>query len=519
MGKHVLVIGAGIAGLSAASYLQRNGFQTEIFESNSRPGGLCTSWRRDGYNFDGCIHWLMGSSPSSNLNWIWKELGAGDLDYVEWKTYASILLSDGDLFTVHTDPDQFEGEMLRLGPEDGTLIKKIADGVRAMRDFDLPAAFDRLSLAEGMSLLSRLPRALPILTKWMKKPLSTLVDGMKSDRLREGFGILFGDSLRELPAGAFFVMLGFMAKGSSGYPIGGSDAFARAIERKYLELGGRIRYGFRVDQIVVENGTAVGLRGNGAEVRGDIVISAADAYDTVHRMLGGWYVSRDLQRAFESGKRYPSLIYVSLGLAKDCSALPHSQVFRLEKPLVLENGALTKDTLGVRFFSFDPTSAPEGKTAAAVMIETTNDAFWTELKRRDPEAYEAEKESTAKRVIEALDSRFPGLGAAVETFDVATPNTFIRYTNNWHGSYEGWLPSVGTLGKSMAKTFPGLSNFYQLGQWVNPGGGLPPCGIDGRNLAKRLCRREGLAFDPDGTGEADARPEIEPADAGRRLAG
>ena len=65
MGKRVLVIGAGIAGLSTASYLQRNGFDTEIFELHTQPGGLCTAWKRGGYTFDGCIHWLMGSGTSS----------------------------------------------------------------------------------------------------------------------------------------------------------------------------------------------------------------------------------------------------------------------------------------------------------------------------------------------------------------------------------------------------------------------------------------------------------------------
>ena len=61
MSKRVLVIGAGIAGLSAASYLQRNGFETEIFELHDLPGGLCTSWKRNGYTFDG---WELPEAPA-----------------------------------------------------------------------------------------------------------------------------------------------------------------------------------------------------------------------------------------------------------------------------------------------------------------------------------------------------------------------------------------------------------------------------------------------------------------------
>lgn len=499
MPKHVLVIGAGIAGLSAASYLQRNGFETEIFEMHTQPGGLCTAWKRGGFTFDGCIHWLMGSGPSSNLHWIWKELGAGDLDYIEWDSYMTVWLSDGDSFTVYTDPDKLEAEMLRLGPDDRKTVNFLIGGIRKVSRLDMPAAMDRMTIMEKLRLLPSFLFAMAtVFKKWMKTPVSAVVAGIRGGKLREALTVLVGEqNMASFPVGGLLMMLGFMAKKSNGYPLGGSAAFARAIEKKYLELGGKIRYGFKVDEIVIDNDRAVGLKGRGQEVRGDIIISAADAYDTVNRLMGGKYVSPDLAKAFESYERFPSLIFVSLGLGKDYSAIPPCQVFAMKAPLVLENGALHHDRLAVRFFTFDPSSAPPGKTAAVVMIETPHDDYWTGLKADHPEAYAAEKKSTAEKVIAALDRVFPGLKEDVEIVDVATPHTLIRYTNNWHGSFEGWRISTGTFGKKMAKTFPALSGLYMVGQWVNPGGGLPPCGIDGRNLAKKLCRLEGRKFRPD----------------------
>jgi len=59
----VLIIGGGVAGLSAGSYLQMNGYDTEIFELNSNAGGLCVSWKRKAYTIDGCVHWLIGGNP------------------------------------------------------------------------------------------------------------------------------------------------------------------------------------------------------------------------------------------------------------------------------------------------------------------------------------------------------------------------------------------------------------------------------------------------------------------------
>ena len=62
MTKKIIIIGAGIAGLSVQEFLRAlNGFDVEVFEMHSKPGGECTGWQRGGFHFDNCIHWLMGS--------------------------------------------------------------------------------------------------------------------------------------------------------------------------------------------------------------------------------------------------------------------------------------------------------------------------------------------------------------------------------------------------------------------------------------------------------------------------
>ena len=75
MEKSIIIIGAGIAGLSAGCYGQMNGYRTRIFEMDTKPGGLCTTWERKGYKIDGCIHWLVGSRPGTSFYRIWEELG------------------------------------------------------------------------------------------------------------------------------------------------------------------------------------------------------------------------------------------------------------------------------------------------------------------------------------------------------------------------------------------------------------------------------------------------------------
>ena len=72
--KSVAIIGAGIAGLAAGTYLQSSGFDVTIYEQHLIPGGLSTSWSRKGYLFEGGMHWLTGSSPKLALNKVWKEV-------------------------------------------------------------------------------------------------------------------------------------------------------------------------------------------------------------------------------------------------------------------------------------------------------------------------------------------------------------------------------------------------------------------------------------------------------------
>ena len=90
---------------------------------------------------------------------------------------------------------------------------------------------------------------------------------------------------------------------------------------------------------------------------------------------------------------------------------------------------------------------------------------------------------------------FEDIKDKVKVVDVATPATFIRYTHNWQGSYQGWYPSGDLLtAKPLSKTLPGLARFYMIGQWVEPGGGLPIVALAGRNVAQMLCKRDGKRF-------------------------
>ena len=153
------------------------------------------------------------------------------------------------------------------------------------------------------------------------------------------------------------------------------------------------------------------------------------------------------------------------------------------------------DRLEVETFGSNSGLCPEGKTVMTVRLPTIYE-FWIALKKDNPSRYRAEKRRIVSEVIGILDRRFPGLAGRLECSDIATPATYVRYTGNWKGSYEGWLPTPRILGRRIACTLPRLEDFYMAGHWVVAGGGLPSAALSGRYVAQIICARNGKTFVP-----------------------
>ena len=214
----------------------------------------------------------------------------------------------------------------------------------------------------------------------------------------------------------------------------------------------------------------------------------------MHDLLDGKYMPKKIKVALKTYKRFPSIINIALGINKDLSKNFHHLNFPLEKPITIEKGKNTITRLSVRMYHFDPQSTPKGKTSVIIIIPTYNDKYWSNLKNNSYSEYIKEKEYLATEIIQALENEIIGIKDAVEVIDIATPDTIKRYTNNWHGSFEGFLPTRKTMMKKLPNTLDNLNNFYIHNQWLHPGGGVPPAGRGGREIAKAICKKDGKIF-------------------------
>lgn len=525
--RNILIIGAGIAGLTAGCYLQMNGYPTTILEMGGSPGGLCTSWKREGYTFDGCIHWLMGAVPYSQMHHYWLEVGAlRDGKIARFTEYKKTEYAPGHYFSQFADADWLSAEMLRIAPEDQKAIASFIRAVKRASRSRIPGdkACELFNPFDWFRLLLQSGALLRLFACYGKITVAEYAQRFQSPVFREHFSEMMGLE-DDIPAAVMIAIAGWMHAGGIGYPIGGSLSFAHSIETHFRRLGGTLRYHSKVKRILVENGKARGVELESGEKRyADVVISAADGYDTLYRMLEGNYVDNESAQRFGShpgsapidrdapGRLFEPLLQVSIGVDRLLRETAHTVSHLIDRPIAIDD-THTATRLNTTIYHFDSTLAPSGKTVVTVLLRTDFD-YWNRLAAEDAERYEEEKRRIGREVVAALDSgtpppdsgegqgsgfvprgpRIPGLAEAVEVIDVMTPVTQYRLTNNYRASIQGWFPHPRTFRRRISRTLPGLSGFYRIGHWTTPGGGLPSALLSARHVAQILCRQDHRHF-------------------------
>ena len=488
--RKVVIIGGGIAGLCAAVYAQQCGYQVEVLEMHETAGGLATSWRRGGYTFETCLHWLLGSNPRGTMYRQWAEVFDIDkLDFIYPEEFVRLETERGECLRIYSDIELLEAELLWHAPEDAAEIRRFASSLRSLTKVEMPDPTAGLA-GNWKAYLHDIPH-LPLLRRLTRMTSREYGARFTNPLLRNFFS---ESDASQMSAIALFFSLAWMHQGDAGYPIGGSQAVIRLIEQRLASLGGHLRLGARVQKILVKDGAAVGVQlVDGESIAADWVISAADGHATLYHLLDGKFINKPTEKIYNEFDTFPSYVQVSLGVAHDLSSQPGFVIRVLDEPFQVDP-ATALSQISFRIFHFDPTFAPSGKTAVTTFLPTRDFEYWLQLKQSVPAAYQEEKQRVAEAAIAVLERMVPGVGSVIEAIDVSTPATIIRYTGNWKGSMEGWLPTPTTGFSQLPNTLPGLRQFLMAGQWIMPGGGLPSGLFTARSAVQSMCRHDHVPF-------------------------
>ncbi len=489
--KKLIIVGAGVSGLSAGVYAVRNGFDVTIFEKHIIPGGLSTSWKRKGYLFEGGMHWLTGSSEKLFLNKVWREVGAlKENNPVFYRDPFYVLKSGGKELCLYRDVDRLERELIQYAPEDKCAIRRMCDDVRLFKGVhmivgDIPFLKTKHPVHPGIFELLRMAIVIFRLPFLIQQSYIDYLSKFKNKDIRHLLSTVIGTRYNAL---SFIYTLASFASGDCGYPKGGSLRLTRNMADTFEKLGGKIEYRCEVSKIVVENGKTTGVVVNDEFVPSDAVIVTEDARKAVETLF-----DVQLNRKCISLLRHHVVseqnMFVCLGVRADLSKYPRGIIFPLDKPL--KAGGLEFNELRINNYAMYENHSPEGCTSLTCLLLGDSYAYWK--KAKEDGSYRQKKQKLAEDIIDALEKYVPEIKGAVEVTDVATPLTYERYCNTYEGGWMSvWRP--GGRAVNFPIKSPSVRNLYFAGQRTIMPGGLPIAVVSGRKAAQYLCRDNNIVF-------------------------
>jgi phytoene desaturase len=468
-----IVVGSGIGGLTAAALLARLGREVLVVERHDRVGGYAHSFRRGRYAFDSSVHMVGGCEPTTYeggglIHQLLRELEVRDRVEFERVDPCYAAVYPGTLLRAPGDLDEFIRSHSDLFPAESKGIERIVQECLNIRQETRRAA----ELTAPTDVV-RAPDRFPTLLRYRRATLSAVLDDhIDSPELKAMLGTLW-PFLGLPPSRVSFLyfatmLMTYIADGAY-YCRGSFQRFADALADAVRENGGEVLLRSPVRRILVDDGRASGVvLENGQRIGSDLVLSNADATQTVHELVGPQHFpARYLERF---SRMNPSISAIVAYLASD---------------LPLQKGDIAHETFLFPSWDHDEhfaSCASGAPSWASVTVPTLADPslappgehlmVLTSLVRHDALRWRGAKEAVARGLIRIAERHLPGLEQSLRFQEIGTPRTMERYTRNTDGAIYGWEVSPSQVGPGRLEMRTPIERLYLVGHWTHPGGGI-----------------------------------------------
>jgi prolycopene isomerase len=492
----VIVVGAGLGGMTAASLLAKRGLSVLMIDQQNKPGGSCTSFKREDVVFDVGTAMLYGFGEKGfkPFRFLMNELEE-PIEIVAHATLARMTF-EGKEIIFWPDVERFLEELYRLFPEEKEALRafyadlyKMYVNIVIKNEVIVPPS--EFSARQGLRRLLSNPLAMLS----MQKLLSTSTRDLLNQYFHTPAIFNFFDKLcsaysyttaAETPGVLAATMFLDNHIGGVYYPAGGAQMLPNTIEKAFERYGGQALYHQLVDEILIRDGKAYGVRlHNGLEIMAERVIANATVWNIYGKLVRPEHIAPErLKWAHYLVPTYPSM---TLYMVVDHEALPKG-IFPWE--IYIENRKeIDSSDLTLYINSLvDKTLCPPDKLVVMAIAPNLNDWPHTDDPRYQSPEYEAQKRREAERMLDQIEYHIPGFRGHINTLIIGTPSTIERYLLKNGGAVGG---PKNQIGQEMLKRLHARSewkNLYFCGDSTVMATGAPATVVSGVGAANMVLR-------------------------------
>lgn len=486
--QKAIVIGGGFAGLSAASYLAKNGYQVSLFEKNKEIGGRARKLEIDGFTFDMGPSWYWMPDVFENY---FNDFGTNvkeQYDLIRLDPSYAVFYGKDDVFRIPANLNEFYQLFEKHEPGSSVKLKKfLADAEYkynvSMNDFVQKPSLSILEFMDFRILNAALRMDL---FKSISKYIKANFKNTKLVQLLE-FPVLFlGAKPDETPALYSMMNYADIVLGT-WYPMGGMVKIVDAMVNVATQQGVEIKTNQAIEKIIVSNNTATGVVSNGITYMADVVVGAADYHHIEQNLLEEKH--RNYSESYwKSRKMAPSCLMYYIGLDKQIDGLEHHNLFfdapfDLHAEEIYDRPQWPSNPL---FYSTcasktDASVAPPGKENLVLLIPIAVDI--------------EDSEAIREKYFDIMMNRLEYLtGQSIKQHVIVKKSFAIADFKKDYNSFGGNAYGLANTLKQTAIFKPSLknkkiNNLFYAGQLTVPGPGVPPSIISGKIVAKQIIKQ------------------------------
>ncbi|MFA4990201.1 MAG: NAD(P)/FAD-dependent oxidoreductase [Candidatus Omnitrophota bacterium] len=491
-----IIIGAGVAGLTAAVKLSGLGKKILLLEKQPLPGGLATTFKREGFVFESAWHCVDGLQEGGEVRNLLEEYGIlQKINFIELRDFSRVIYPEHD-FTAGFNRDSFIEYLKKSFPQESRGIERLFGALdRFYRQLDRHSYSKIPACLKTLSALILYPEIIRASFITAEQFIGKFIIDAKLKGILTDIWSFIGLAPRRLSAFYYLIVFRGYYYLPTSYVKGGSGELFKAMAEKIKENGSEIKFNTPVARIITGGGKTVKavVTAKGEIFKAKVVISNANPIATLEELIANPVIRDRSAKELAGLEKSISAFQVYLGLKKPAQDLGMDHfMFSVNTSYSHEEdleSCLKADYDNCSFSLVDhaqvePALVPEGKGSLMIMAIDSY-AHWENL---SPQEYKLKKQEVAKRLIQRAEKYLPGLAEAIEVMEIATPKTMERYGTAPRGAIYGFAQ---TPEQSVFRRFPlktEVRGLFLTGAWTRPGAGVHACFISGMDAAKLAWR-------------------------------